>query len=249
MRKYLSCILLAATLLALSCSSGGGGGGGGTSATVPDFTNDNFLDKYDSILSIQSDGIFITVKGDPDLEIEINGEAVDLEEEEEAEEGDDFTYYYGDFANIDIAPGEVVSYRVEIDGSVHKGSIKMPDDVECDYEMDDDDIQVSWTTSTSPSAWLLYYFWETDDEDFDDRVVQLKGSARKHTIDTDELPDQLGWFGLILEAINVKTHGKSNLVLSLGFSDVYDDGYKMTAPSDRMLLFKRLLKQFHWEKL
>ncbi|MFA7543259.1 MAG: hypothetical protein WCY84_02690 [Candidatus Cloacimonadaceae bacterium] len=190
MKRSILILLLALILLIAGC---------GKKTTTPDFTAENWMQKGEYTLIINSavqymgvwDQMFLLVSISPVDEITINGTPYPMDYflNEEMGEVYFFNYIYlNDYSEPRplVAPGESCNYSFVMNGKTHQGNVLIP----CEFEVNfprfnyDANYKITWTSNENPDNYLVdcvfedcYIYEETYKN-----IVQLAGSDRKYSI-------------------------------------------------------------------
>lgn len=116
--------------------------------------------------------LFMYIKENHDMvSLKVNGNDIEIE--------GFMGFYYGD---VDISPGETITYELMVDNKARNGSLKIPDMINVSFPEQfnlNADFSLSWTTASDPASFLVGLDIETD-EDWIDDFQLLEGNKRSH---------------------------------------------------------------------
>jgi hypothetical protein len=93
-------------------------------------------------------------------------------------------YYFGE---LDLVPGQNVSYEVIVDGSGKEGTLEVPELIQASFPESFDlsaDFTVSWSINSDPSLFIAFLDIELDDDWVESGTI-LEGNRRSHTFSSE----------------------------------------------------------------
>jgi hypothetical protein len=201
-------LVLISSLVFLSCEKKH------STSTGLDLTG-NIWTRYQSIISMSvSEGdswIELTVNGTEDVDLEIN----DLVLYPDYSDFSD-NVYWGEYY-ITSSPGSLIHYKLTVDGLSYSGTVTAPESPTVNYPDFDaeSNFDITWTTTTNPMSFFLWYNFNHALDDEIDKSVQLSGSKRNYTINKTVWSglDTIQCFDTYIDAVNYKTNGTKCLIM------------------------------------
>lgn len=212
--------ILIVTVALVSCKSGKKDG----SSELSDFPLEGLLNEMVSAMfmtvevfeeEIESFLMIMIQENHQNVTLTINGNPVTLE---------GFMGFY--FGDVNLTPGQNVSYNLTIDGTSRSGSLKVPNAIQGNFPAEfnlNADFPISWTSTSDPGGFLAYLDIEYED-DWIESFELLNGSRRNHTFNRNIYSglnvEEIWWIDAGVSAMNFEM--KSDMLIAATY-DVYEE--------------------------
>ena len=245
-RNLLLLLSIIIVMVVVSCSKDGDS----SSPTGIDFTNQNWLDKLDYYLLIDSSIDLMVRDSVETCEFIINDIVIDTQNwyyDEWAEEDGWFSWscYFEPEElpeALNISPGTELVISLNINGNQYSTNLKVPFKANASFPEFDltKDYNFSWELSTNPMAQMVWFGCENG-EDYAYGNYQLSADKRSYTIQksvySDFIETGVDWFEIGIDGANYKDFGKCIFLSAIGES-IDEDEYRSSDNKQ----YKQMLK-------